>query len=334
VIAERVEEVIYLAEPDFSEVLYVNPAYEDIYGQPVETLYSDATAFLETIDERDRQSFESDFEAMLAEIESGDPAESYEFEFRVRCPSGEVRWTNAIGYVAELPGEKRRFVGIVDDVTERKRREQRLQVFNRILRHNLRNQLDVIRSHAEVLTDRETDGHAEQISAAVDELAGTGAEAREIDRIVSTGDTPVEVDLSRVLRETVEAMEPEHSGVTVRTELPPNASLWTNEQAVIVAVRSTLENALEHAESATTVSIEDDSDGYVVTVDDDGPGIPEEELVPIEAGAETNLQHGRGLGLWQLRWSVDTLNGELSFDTKQGTTVRIAVPDRRGSSAG
>jgi len=333
VIAERVEEVIYLAEPDFSEVLYVNPAYEDIYGQPVETLYSDATAFLETIDERDRQSFESDFEAMLAEIESGDPAESYEFEFRVRCPSGEVRWTNAIGYVAELPGEKRRFVGIVDDVTERKRREQRLQVFNRILRHNLRNQLDVIRSHAEVLTDRETDGHAEQIIAAVDELAGTGAEAREIDRIVSTGDTPVEVDLSRVLRETVEAMEPEHSGVTVRTELPPNASLWTNEQAVTVAVRSTLENALEHAESATTVSIEDDSDGYVVTVDD-GPGIPEEELVPIEAGAETNLQHGRGLGLWQLRWSVDTLNGELSFDTKQGTTVRIAVPDRRGSSAG
>ncbi len=329
-IANRIDEVIYLAEPDFSEVLYVNPAYEDVYGQPVETVYGDATAFVEAIDERDRAAFESDFEAMRAEVEAGDPAESYEFEFRVRQPSGEVRWTNATGYVAGLSGEKRRFVGIVDDITERKRREQRLQVFNRILRHNLRNQLDVIRSHAEVLADQ-TDGHARRIIAAVDELAGIGARAREIDQIMSTGDTPTEVDLCRIVRETVEAMETSHSDVAVTTGLPSSAPVTTNEQAVTVAVESALENALEHAESATAVRIEDDTDGCVVTIDDDGPGIPNEELVPIEAGTETNLRHGRGLGLWQLRWSVDEFGGELSFDTAEGTTVRIAVPDRRGS---
>ena len=119
------------------------------------------------------------------------------------------------------------------------------------------------------------------------------------DRIISTADTPVETDLAERLRDTVAALAPDHGDVAV-----------------------------------TTVAIEDSAAGYVVTIEDDGPGIPEEELVPIEAGTETNLQHGRGLGLWQLRWSVDTLNGELSFDTKQGTTVRIAVPDRRGSSAG
>ena len=73
-IAERIDEVIYLAEPDFSEVLYVNPAYEEIWGQPTETLYSDATAFLEAIDGRDREEFEADFEAMIADIQAGDPA--------------------------------------------------------------------------------------------------------------------------------------------------------------------------------------------------------------------------------------------------------------------
>jgi len=59
----------------------------------------------------------------------------------------------------------------------------------------------------------------------------------------------------------------------------------------------------------------------------------EEELLPIEAQTETRLQHGRGLGLWQLRWCVDTLDGELSVEAEVGTTVRITLPDRRESAS-
>lgn len=78
-----------------------------------------------------------------------------------------------------------------------------------------------------------------------------------------------------------------------------------------------------------TVAITDSPDGYIITIVDDGPGIPEKELVPIESGAETDLQHGIGLGLWELRWCVDKLNGELSFEVADGTTVRVKIPDRR-----
>jgi signal transduction histidine kinase len=81
-----------------------------------------------------------------------------------------------------------------------------------------------------------------------------------------------------------------------------------------------------------TVAAEDGPDGCVITIADDGPGIPGEELTTIEGQTETRLQHGKGLGLWQLRWCVDNLNGELSFETEAGTTVRIVVPDRRESS--
>jgi len=80
-----------------------------------------------------------------------------------------------------------------------------------------------------------------------------------------------------------------------------------------------------------TIAIEDRPDECIITIEDDGPGIPEDELVPIEAATETRLQHGRGLGLWQLRWCVDNVNGELSFETDTGTTVRITVPDRHES---
>jgi sensor histidine kinase regulating citrate/malate metabolism len=127
-------------------------------------------------------------------------------------------------------------------------------------------------------------------------------------------------------------MAPGHDDVRVTTESPEQPVLTTSEDAVSIAVENTVENALDHAASAVTVAIEDADGGYRVVVDDDGPGIPKEELVPIETGTETNLRHGRGLGLWQLRWSVDKLNGELSFDTTDGTTVRITIPDRGESN--
>jgi PAS domain S-box-containing protein len=328
-IAERIDEVIYLAEPDFSEVLYVNPAYEEIWGRSVNDLEDNPKAFIEAADQRDRDDLESGVDSMVEEIRAGDPDDSYDFEYRIRQPDGEVRWVHGTGYAVELSGEQHRFVGIVEDITERKHREQRLEVFNRILRHNLRNQLDVIRSHAEFLADRTTGDHAERIMASVDELAAIGAEARETDRIMSMGEQLTDVQISETVSQVVDTVEPESGDVRVTTEIRETTAQLTNEDAVAVAVESALENAIEHAQSSITVAVETESDGCVIVIEDDGPGIPDTQLTPIETGKETNLQHGRGLGLWQLRWCVDKLNGELSFDTSSGTTVRITIPDQR-----
>lgn len=325
-IANRIDEVIYLTEPNFAEMLYVNPAYENIWGRPKEELDTDARKVIEGIDHRDRDRFEDEFEGMLEEMQEGDPDDSYDFEFRVRKPDGELRWVHATWYAVELGGGTGRFVGIAEDITARKHREQRLEVFNRILRHNLRNQLDVIRSHAEVLAERSEDGHPSRILAAVDQLADIGARARKTDRIMSMGDNETVTQVSQSVQELVDDIESRSGGTEIETSLRP-VSLVTNEEALQTAVESALVNAVEHADSRVEISVEDRQNGCVVTVADDGPGIPEEELLPIETGRETNLQHGRGLGLWQLRWSVDRLNGELSFDTSDGTTVQITVPN-------
>jgi len=126
-IAERVEEVIYLAEPDFSELYYVNSAYEDIWGEPVEALFEDPRGFVDRIDPRDREAFEAEFERMLEDIERGEAADSYVFEYRVRRPDDSVRWVRATGYPVELDREEgtdTRFVGITEDVTERRELER------------------------------------------------------------------------------------------------------------------------------------------------------------------------------------------------------------------
>ncbi len=325
-IAERIDEAIYLAQPDFSELLYINPAYETITGRPVEELYDDPRSFIDAIDPRDRDAFEAEFEAMVDAIDAGRADGRYDFEFRIRQPSGDIRWTSATGHVVDLPEGRQRYVGILRDITERKRREQRLEVFNRILRHNLRNQLDVIRSHAEALASRSQDGHADRIVAAVDELADLGTDAREADQLMSTTPEPTPVDVATLIRDVLDRYARDDR--TIRTDLAP-VTVVGHEQPLRIAAEEAIENAIEHADSRVVVTLHPRSsgDGCEIVVEDDGDGLPPHELRPVQRGTETDFSHGSGLGLWRLRWSVDKLGGDLSVQTDQGTTVRIVLPD-------
>jgi signal transduction histidine kinase len=109
--------------------------------------------------------------------------------------------------------------------------------------------------------------------------------------------------------------------------MPDTSPLVTDWDALRKAFRSAVENAVEHADGSVTVAVDETPDGYAIVVTDDGPGIPDSELASLDAETETPLQHGTGLGLWQLEWGITKIGGELSFDTDDGTTVRMVVPN-------
>jgi signal transduction histidine kinase len=232
---------------------------------------------------------------------------------------------NAIGTVVSLR-----------DVTDRQLREQRLAVLNRVLRHNLRNEVDVVKSHAEAL-DGDGDGDGEHVASivdAADAIETLGRQANRIDQYVSEPATAEVVDLAAVVTSVLEAVGTDEADVTVTVDVPASATVVTKRGAVASALRSALDNAVAYADSTVSVTAERRSDGYAVRVDDDGPGIPQWELDSLDTGTESPLEHTTGLGLWQLKWAVMTLNGELSFDTEAGTTVEIFVPDLRRKAEG
>ena len=210
-------------------------------------------------------------------------------------------------------------------ITESKHREQRLEVFNRVLRHNLRNRVDVINSHTEQLAEQTDSDHPEAVLSATDRLEAIGTRARRIDRLMTRDPEPTEVDLTTVIPELLADIGSD--GITVETDLPPAATLRTDEKTLRTTLVSPLENAIEYADSTATVSVESTESGYTVVISDDGPGIPATELDSLAAGTETDLRHSRGLGLWQLKWGVDALGGELTFENGEETAVRIRLPD-------
>jgi sensor histidine kinase regulating citrate/malate metabolism len=80
--------------------------------------------------------------------------------------------------------------------------------------------------------------------------------------------------------------------------------------------------------SITVEPAEDETEWVILTVEDNGPGIPEEQQAVLQEGKETQLQHGNGLGLWAVHWIVTIAGGDLQLSNgdDQGATVTLRLP--------
>ena len=223
--------------------------------------------------------------------------------------------------------------------TELKEREQRLQVFNRVLRHNLRNDVTVVVNYAEFVAEQADDPEvreaAEKIAARGWDLVELGEKAASIETAMEgENPRPAPVDVAAVVEDVAASVRQEHPDAEVSVEADdPSAKAIP---ALGVAVENVCENAVEHNDSPdpeVTISVErveadrgEAGRGWVrIAVADDGPGIPDHERAVLTEGEETELEHGSGLGLWLVHWIVERSGGRLSFaeNEPRGSVVRM-----------
>jgi signal transduction histidine kinase len=230
------------------------------------------------------------------------------------------------------------FGELADSLAEReaelREREQRLQVFNRVLRHNLRNDMTVVVNYAEFVAE-ETDDDA--VREAADKIAERGwglvdlsEKARQVGAALEGGEEtgPVETDVPSVVADAATAVRDEHpdADISVESADVPSARAIP---ALDTAVENVCENAVEHNDDpAVSVSVEaatDDQRWVRIEVADDGSGIPNHERAVLTEGEETDLEHGSGLGLWLVNWVVERSGGRLTFADNEpnGSVVRM-----------
>ncbi|MFC6975115.1 PAS domain-containing protein [Halomicroarcula sp. GCM10025709] len=134
-IATHLNEVIWMLDAD-GELLYISPGYEAMTGRPLDNLHgSPLETALEHVHPDDEDHVTTVMEAMFDDLQAGTVDGEYHFEYRLVDRDGTVRWIQSDAYPVDTPnGESRRLVGLLDDVTERKRRERSLERQNDRLR--------------------------------------------------------------------------------------------------------------------------------------------------------------------------------------------------------
>ncbi|MFD1635153.1 PAS domain-containing sensor histidine kinase [Haloplanus ruber] len=217
--------------------------------------------------------------------------------------------------------------GAIKDVTEaREYREvleeqnERLELLNRIVRHDIRNDMQLVQGMTDLLDNVVAEGNQPQLETIrsrtdhVIELTDVMGDLMET--LVSETDPTLEpVHLSYVLNQEMREVRSSYPAATIRTSgNVPLVEVVANDMLGSV-FRNLLNNAVQHSdrdEPSVTVSASATDDAVTVRVADDGPGIPDDRKERVFGKGEKGIEsEGTGLGLYLVYTLVDQYGGEV-----------------------
>ena len=202
-----------------------------------------------------------------------------------------------------------------------------LAFINDLIRHDLRNDLNVIQGHAELLAaaDDDTDagiGTPDAIAGKTDEALSRIETSRVIaDTLVGNPDFEP-VDLVAVIREIATRVDDTFEA-TVETDLPDTAVVTAND-GIRSVVDNLLENAVEHNNADdpwVAVGVTVAADTVQLTVTDNGPGIPEDVQKSLFEADEA----GSGGGLSLIYTLVTGYGGDVRIEDADSGGARVVV---------
>lgn len=307
-------------------IVDVNRACTEFTGYAREELLGSPPSFLVN----DPETYE-DITRALAD------GRAWEGELEAVTKSGD----HAFGYGATFPiaadGELRGYGGIFVDLSARRRYVRTIQVLNRVLRHNIRNDANVVAGVLETIRPSLDPPERELLDRAmrrIHRLLDRAETARELNALLAKADdedaalSPVRLD--DVVRE---AVENHLSDADVTLDLPADPVYVLADEAVGRAVSALVENGVEHAETPRPwvgVTVERTADRVSLIVEDDGPGVDADraELL-FGRREETPLRHGQGLSLFFVDRLMDLYGGTVEYRPRDPTGSVFELVFRR-----
>jgi PAS domain S-box-containing protein len=227
------------------------------------------------------------------------------------------------------------------EITERKIYEQRLErqrdnlvLLNQMLRHDIRNDLQLVTAYAELLEeecdDQEVHDYIETVFENADHAVDLTTTAGKLaDVMLSTEEELKQVNLQSLLRSELDDIQSSYSHASVTDEATiPDVTVRANEMLDSV-FRNLLKNAIEHNdkdEPEIIVSAINRPDSIVIRIADNGPGVPHSQKDEIFGKGEKGLEsQGTGIGLYLVQTLVGIYGGDVWVEDNEPEGAEFVV---------
>ena len=309
-------DIATVIDPD-GKITYVSPSVQRVLGYEPDDLVGEVG-----FEYQDPEGAEAVEEAI--EYVSDNPDESRTIQTKFRKADGSWCWIEA---TIQNQFKDDLIEGLIvnsRDITERKEYERTLEeqrddlkVLNQIVRHDVRNQLQLVLAYGGLLKDSVKDDGEEDIQR----VLGAGREAvritqsaGEITEAMLTSKTDLDpTNFRPVLEAQIDHVRDSHERALVSIEgTLPDVEVLANEMLDSV-FRNLLNNAIVHNDMElpeVTVSATTHEEVVRIRIADNGPGIPDEQKDQIFQEGEKDLtSEGTGLGLYLVETLVDDYGG-------------------------
>jgi PAS domain S-box-containing protein len=354
-LADSIREVFWISSTDKSSMLYVSPAYEEIWGRSCASLYADPRSWLDAIHPADRERVTKAAHQQQARGE-------YAEEYRILRSDGSTRWIRDRAFpVLDAAGQIYRIAGVAEDITERTQLEaqflqaQKMDAMGRLaggIAHDFNNLLMAIIGYAEIFLARIH--QQDPLRSDVLEILKASERAGTLTRQLLAFSRREEIELRPVaVHETVLNMERMlrrliGEDIELNVELDPETGVVEADQG---RVEQALLNLAVNARDAmpqggrlliqtSNVTLDErytrhrvgvrPGEYVLLALTDTGHGMDEETLSHIfEPFFTTKAQgKGTGLGLSTVYGLVRQCAGhvDVSSSPGAGTTFRIYLP--------
>lgn len=247
-------------------------------------------------------------------------------EFRFKTKNRGWIWLEVTGASPGTDAPIDGYITTSRDISERKKREQQiatqrddLELLNSVLRHDLRNDLQVVIARLDVLSDHVDETGRESLEAAhenAQDAIDLTTTARDLSEIMLAEEAETQqVNLKPILTDVIDHICSAYPDAKVTVEgTIPQVTVTANELLDSVFV-NLLSNAIQHNDKAmaeVTVSVSRDKETILIQVADNGPGIPDDQKEEIFGKGDAGLESsGTGMGLYLAQSLVDIYRGDI-----------------------
>lgn len=322
---------IVLYEADSGTILAANDRAEALFGYPTRRLQ---TLSIDRYTANASQFSAAEFVDHLQASADGRPRE---FRWRIKRSDGELVWVQVSLSPATVDGQQC-VRAELRDVTEYYNSSHREELFWRVLRHNLRNEANALVGYSEQVSHLGVTPAVQDAAEVIKEKAMALGEitesVKQIQHAVDqTEDQRERHDAETLVRETLSEFEETGAELSV----VEREQMWVEvDTALEYALSQAVENALVHHDrdnpTATVHIGPSPNTGRVeIRIEDDNAPIPEAELDSLfDRDAVTATSHGSGVGLFAMKWCIESLGGEIRVERgdPRGNIVYFYLPPK------
>lgn len=319
---ESAHQAIFITDPDGS-IRYVNPAFEEITGYSAQEALGESPNLLNS-----EQVSDEVWEDLWQTVSAG---QEWRGQIINRQKSGQFYYADqTVTPIFDDNRSIRGYVAVQNDITEQVEREQTLRLLSRVLRHNLRNRINVIMSTGEALknTHSGTDEY-DQLIETSNRLAEIAKKGHTLVNFLSQETHLQRIELVDIVENIVDQFNERYPNASFEVTLPETAPVLAVEK-FSEALEELVSNSIIHNDTSPEIEVRITEDGTQrqLQIRDNGPVIPKEEKKILKGELDPDqLSHGSGLGLSLVYWIIRRSGGIISYEenSPRGNVVFISL---------